>query len=63
MISRLISLPPSIPMLLEASTVISQPAISWSWGRRPEAISALLRLRVPLEPRSSMSVTDSSWAM
>jgi len=61
--SRLMSLPPSIPVVLEALTVISHPAISWSRGRRLSAISKLLRLRLDLLVRFSIMVTDSSWAM
>ena len=61
--SRLMSLPPIMPMVLEASTVISHPAMSWSRGRRPSAMSKLLRLRWPLLVRFSIMVTDSSWAI
>ena len=61
--ATLMSSPPSIPMLWEASTVISQPAMSARAVRRWLAMSKLLRSRWVLEVRLIIMVTDSSWAM
>ena len=62
--STLMSLPPpSMAVMSVASTVISQPAMSWSSPRRALATSLLLRSRSSLSLSTRLTVEDSGSVM